>query len=157
MIACHWLPGAEPTVTRCEGLPVVKRQALRFHDLRHTAASLMVGGGVPIFDVAKILGHSTVGVTMRYAHFAPEAGRIRDGPTTTWTPSQCLDCAREFANLSSSIPQCKPENDRREKAFDGRTPGWFRQPDCGAASRRSYPKNANCGPVRRISAFARRA
>ena len=26
-------------------------------------------------DVAKILGHSTLAVTMRYAHFAPEAGR----------------------------------------------------------------------------------
>ncbi len=65
----------EPTVARCEGLPVPKREALRFHDLRHTAASLMVSGGVPIFDVAKILGHSTVSVTMRYAHFAPEAGR----------------------------------------------------------------------------------
>lgn len=65
----------EPTVARCEGLRLAKRQALRFHDLRHTAASLMVAEGVAIFDVAKILGHSTVSVTMRYAHFAPEAGR----------------------------------------------------------------------------------
>ena len=31
--------------------------------------------GVPIFDVAKVLGHETIQVTMRYAHFAPEAGR----------------------------------------------------------------------------------
>lgn len=28
-----------------------------------------------MFDVAKILGHSTLAVTMRYAHFAPDAGR----------------------------------------------------------------------------------
>jgi hypothetical protein len=35
----------------------------------------MVAASVPIFDVAKILGHSTLQVTMRYAHFAPEAGR----------------------------------------------------------------------------------
>lgn len=35
----------------------------------------MVAEGVPLFDVAKILGHSTLAVTMRYAHFAPEAGR----------------------------------------------------------------------------------
>ena len=26
-------------------------------------------------DVAKLLGHANVTVTMRYAHFAPEAGR----------------------------------------------------------------------------------
>jgi len=35
----------------------------------------MVQAGVQLFDVAKILGHSTLGVTMRYAHFAPESGR----------------------------------------------------------------------------------
>jgi integrase len=45
------------------------------HTLRHKAASLMVAGGRPIFDVAKILGHQDVKITMRYAHFAPEAGR----------------------------------------------------------------------------------
>lgn len=67
------------TVGRCEGLPVAKRESLRFHDLRHTAASLMIGASVPIFDVAKILGHSTLAVTMRYAHFAPEAGRAAIG------------------------------------------------------------------------------
>lgn len=62
-------------VPKCAGIPLAKRTVLRFHDLRHTAASLLVAAGVPIFDVSKILGHSSVAVTMRYAHFAPEAGR----------------------------------------------------------------------------------
>lgn len=62
-------------VRACEAIPLDKRARLRFHDLRHTAASLMVAAGVPIFDIAKTLGHSSVAVTMRYAHFAPEAGR----------------------------------------------------------------------------------
>ena len=35
----------------------------------------MVAAGVPILDVAKIVRHSSVAVTMRYAHFAAEAGR----------------------------------------------------------------------------------
>ena len=35
----------------------------------------MVGAGVSIFDCAKLMGHSTLAMTMRYAHFAPEAGR----------------------------------------------------------------------------------
>ena len=52
-----------------------KLEKMRFHDTRHTAASLMVGAGVPIFDVSKVLGHATIQMTMRYAHFAPEAGR----------------------------------------------------------------------------------
>jgi hypothetical protein len=56
-------------------LPEAKRTDLHFHDLRHTAASLMVAAGVPIFDVAKVLGHKRIETTMRYAHFAPDAGR----------------------------------------------------------------------------------
>lgn len=62
-------------VRRCGGIALEKRAKVTFHTLRHTAASLMVAAGVPIFDVAKTLGHSTLAVTMRYAHFAPEAGR----------------------------------------------------------------------------------
>lgn len=65
----------EGAVRRCTGIPLDKRSRVTFHCLRHTAASLMVAAGVPIFDVAKILGHSTLAVTMRYAHFAPAAGR----------------------------------------------------------------------------------
>lgn len=67
--------GFERAVRVCEGIPLEKREKVTFHCLRHTAASLMVAEGVPLFDVAKILGHSTLAVTMRYAHFAPEAGR----------------------------------------------------------------------------------
>ena len=43
-------------------------EGLRFHDLRHTAATRMVEGGVPLHAVAKILGHSTVRTTERYSH-----------------------------------------------------------------------------------------
>jgi integrase len=62
-------------VRRCQTIPLEKREKVTFHCLRHTAASLLVAEGVPLFDVAKILGHSTLAVTMRYAHFSPEAGR----------------------------------------------------------------------------------
>lgn len=41
---------------------------LRFHDLRHTAATRMIEGGANIVAVSKILGHSTLNMTMRYAH-----------------------------------------------------------------------------------------
>ncbi len=52
-----------------------KRECLRFHDLRHTAASLMVTAGVPLYSVGKVLGHSAPQTTARYAHLAPEAER----------------------------------------------------------------------------------
>lgn len=46
------------------GLPVV-----RVHDLRHTAASLMLGAGADIVAVSRVLGHSTVVTTLNtYAH-----------------------------------------------------------------------------------------
>jgi integrase len=49
--------------------------AIRFHDLRHTAASLMLSEGTPITDVSEILGHSSVAITARvYAH-AYEQGK----------------------------------------------------------------------------------
>lgn len=42
---------------------------IRFHDLRHTAATLMLAGGVPLVTVSKILGHSSPSITaMIYAH-----------------------------------------------------------------------------------------
>lgn len=43
---------------------------VRIHDLRHTYASKLVGAGVPIFEVAKLMGHRRVEMTMRYAHLA---------------------------------------------------------------------------------------
>ncbi len=41
---------------------------MRFHDMRHTAASMMVISGVDLAMVKKILGHSSIEMTMRYAH-----------------------------------------------------------------------------------------
>jgi len=43
-------------------------QGLRFHDLRHTAATRMIENGANIVAVSKILGHSDIKITMRYAH-----------------------------------------------------------------------------------------
>jgi integrase len=45
---------------------------LRFHDLRHTAASKMIEAGVDLVTVSKILGHASITMTMRYAHPTPE-------------------------------------------------------------------------------------
>jgi integrase len=43
------------------------------HTLRHTAASWMVQKGVPLFEVARYLGHSsTLMVERTYGHLAPE-------------------------------------------------------------------------------------
>jgi integrase len=48
----------------------------RIHDLRHTCAAWLVTGGVPLAEVRDVLGHSTVMMTERYAHLAPENLRV---------------------------------------------------------------------------------
>src|SRR5690554_7371805 len=40
----------------------------RSHDLRHTAATRMIELGSSIVAVKEILGHSSLDMTMRYAH-----------------------------------------------------------------------------------------
>jgi len=46
------------------------------HDLRHTCAAWLVSSGkVTLPEVRDLLGHSTIRMTERYAHLAPE--RVR--------------------------------------------------------------------------------
>ena len=56
---------------------------IRFHDLRHTAASLMLNHNVPIIVVSRILGHSRPSITLDvyghlYMEMQDEAARIID-------------------------------------------------------------------------------
>jgi integrase len=52
---------------------VLSIPGLRFHDLRHTAASLFAGSGMPLARVARLLGHADTATTYRlYLHFFPD-------------------------------------------------------------------------------------
>jgi integrase len=45
---------------------------IRFHDLRHSAASLMLAQGVPLRVVMEVLGHSSISLTANtYSHVMP--------------------------------------------------------------------------------------
>ncbi|MDG1725877.1 MAG: tyrosine-type recombinase/integrase [Emcibacteraceae bacterium] len=45
-------------------------QDVRLHDLRHTFASIAVGGGMSLPMISKLLGHTQTATTERYAHLA---------------------------------------------------------------------------------------
>jgi len=45
---------------------------VRIHDLRHSFASFLVNAGRTLYEVQKILGHTQVKTTQRYAHLAQQ-------------------------------------------------------------------------------------
>lgn len=47
---------------------------IRWHDLRHSFGSQLAIAGVPLRQVQAWMGHSTIQMTMRYAHLAPNGG-----------------------------------------------------------------------------------
>jgi integrase len=71
-LSAEWMVrrGFRPLLRKAE-LPVI-----RFHDLRHTAATLMLSRGIHPKVVAEMLGHSTVAVTLDiYSHVTPDMQR----------------------------------------------------------------------------------
>lgn len=56
----------------CDDAGIVR---MRFHDLRHCCATKMVEAGVDLVTVSKILGHSDIKMTMRYAHLGEKTMR----------------------------------------------------------------------------------
>ena len=59
---------------------------VRFHDLRHTTASHLVmgtwGRAWRLEEVQRFMGHTSIGVTQRYAHLSPEHMRAAAAETT---------------------------------------------------------------------------
>ncbi|MBQ0893904.1 tyrosine-type recombinase/integrase [Micromonospora sp. U56] len=60
--------------------PGMAQGGLRFHDLRHSYATWLVSDGVPINDVARVMGHEQISTTLdRYTHaFEAGAQKVRD-------------------------------------------------------------------------------
>jgi integrase len=62
-----------------KGFVRVRKQAglpdLRFHDLRHTHATRLVAGHVPLSEVGRVLGHTQANTTYRYVNANVETAR----------------------------------------------------------------------------------
>lgn len=65
------LRGGYARIVKAAGLP-----AIRFHDLRHTAATLLLLKGVHPKKVSEMLGHASVAITLTiYSHVLPSLDR----------------------------------------------------------------------------------
>ena len=113
---CPWLfPGDTP------GQPVqevrrfwqrIQREAgiedVRIHDLRHTFASLLVSGGASLEMIGKLLGHSQMQTTQRYAHLMDSPLRAGvDAVASAFKPKPRLVHSAEPASDPTS-PRCGP-------------------------------------------------
>src|SRR5207302_3117686 len=72
---------------RAAGLPT----ALRFHDLRHTCAALLIAQGAHPKAIMERLGHSSIQVALdRYGHLFPGLDEaLTDGLEATYRASRC--------------------------------------------------------------------
>jgi site-specific recombinase XerD len=81
----HWhgQPLSEERVSRKLKTAIVKAglpTGLHWHSLRHSFASWLVQGGVSLYQVGKLLGHSSTTVTEKYAHLVPSDMHSLLGP-----------------------------------------------------------------------------
>jgi integrase len=81
------------------GLP-----SIRFHDLRHTAASLMLNHGIPVLIVSKRLGHAKPSITLDiYGHLIPsmqeQVAKVMDEVVTPIELKQVAPrCTMQYQN-----------------------------------------------------------
>lgn len=83
-------------------------EGLRFHDLRHSAATKMLENGVPIATVAQVLGWSAstaIRMAKRYGHIRPEAQRRALESIATALPSfMAEESEADSAGGSHQVP-----------------------------------------------------
>jgi integrase len=73
--------GSFETVLKLSGI-----QGFRFHDLRHTFASWYMMNGGDLYELAKILGHSNLRMTERYAKLGKNhIAKTADTARAMWT------------------------------------------------------------------------
>jgi integrase len=87
---------------------------VRIHDLRHTFASLLVSGGASLEMIGKLLGHSQLQTTQRYAHLMDSPLRAGvSAVASAFKPKPRLvhNADREPARAGSTPPDARGPED----------------------------------------------
>ncbi len=90
----HWFPAA----VREAGI-----SDFHWHDLRHDFATRLRRSGVPLEDIADLLGHKTLAMTKRYAHLSMDrlreaVSRLASDTAIDTAPPERLEALRQRVN-----------------------------------------------------------
>ena len=86
---------------------------VRFHDLRHTCAALLIAAGRHLEEVKTYLGHSSIRVTSdRYGHLFPGA-HTRRSPTRSTRPIATLPRPAPRPHRGRTVPANANQRPRR--------------------------------------------
>ena len=111
---------------------------LRFHDLRHTTATLILAHGGTLWEVQKILGHSDANITAKvYAHLVPgfletAVNRLPIGKPPMPKPAPTPHVAQRFGQpvVRKPVEVPKAEGPAPEESLEGTGPSiWLRGQD----------------------------
>jgi len=102
--------------------PVPRVRQIRWHDLRHTTASLLLQAGASLAAVQRIMRHADPRITteiyghLEQGHLRAEVNRLRFGlPTAAVAPAPRVE-ARAVANLPQNATVALPEPENRAGA-----------------------------------------
>src|SRR5439155_24310829 len=95
---------------------IAKLDDVNFHTLRHTFASWAVMRGVSLKELQELLGHSSLAMTMRYAHLAPEHLRAAVSRLEGLTNAQRAEMPTEAATQEPSEQVRLSQNSSKELA-----------------------------------------
>jgi integrase len=93
-VNAHWFPAA----VRAAGI-----KDFRWHDLRHTYASRLRQAGVPLGNIAELLGHKGLTMTRRYAHLS--IPNLHEAVSVLTKTDTKLAPAPEAEKLATSLVQ----------------------------------------------------
>ena len=83
-----------------------------FHSLRHTFGSWLAQAGVPLYWIAKLMGHTNEDVTERYSHLCPDVQR---------QAVECIDVSFHSDNLSPGLWYASSGSQNTEPVSGGNT------------------------------------
>jgi len=89
-------------------IPHGRDEGIVFHDLRHVAASQLVKK-IDVVTASRILGHSSVEMTMRYVHPTDEDKRIALEALGNWLQGRQKD-----VNALQGSPEGEPQIEQKE-------------------------------------------